>query len=199
VVTPSQLERYLTQEAQPWEALTHTKLRFVAGREELGPPVLAMVQRRIFELASKRGFPQAIAEMRTRLEKSNRYAHSFKLARGGFYDIDFIASFLILRSASLGSGNTLERLEHLHRTGIVQTADFEELRGATMLYRTADHVIRLATGRARPELPAAEHARTTVEGLVYTILPQKEVGDVQQYLNLTAEKVRTIFRRILES
>ena len=199
VTTPVQLERYLADEAQPWEALTYTKLRFVAGREELCPPLLAMVQSRIFELASRRGFSQAVLEMRSRLERSNRYAHSFKLARGGFYDIDFIASFLMLRHASLHSGNTLHRLEHLHGQGGLETPDLEELRNAATLYRTADHLIRLVTGRARPELPAAEHARAVVEGLVHTILRQKEPGDVQQRLNVTAEGIRSIFRRMLES
>ena len=199
VVTPLQLERYLTQEAQPWEALTYTKLRFVAGREELATSVLPTVQNRILELASKAGFPQAVVEMRTRLERSNRFAHSFKLARGGFYDIDFIASFLMLRHASLHSGNTLHRLEYLHGQGFLETRDFGELHDGATLYRTADHLIRLVTGRARPELSAAEHARTVVQDLVHTILRQKESGDVQQRLNLSAEKVRAIFRRILQS
>jgi glutamine synthetase adenylyltransferase len=158
-----------------------------------------MVQSRIFELASKPGFPQAVMEMRTRLEKSNRYAHSFKLARGGFYDVDFIASFLMLRHASLHSGSTLHRLGHLHGKGFLESAEFDGLREAAMLYRTADHVIRLVTGRARPELPEAEHARSAVEDLVCTVLGQNETGDTQQKLNITAERVRAIFRQILES
>lgn len=199
VTTPAQLERYLADEAHPWEALTYTKLRFVAGREDHAGPVREIVQRRIFKFACRPGFPQAVAEMRARMEKSNRYAHSFKLARGGFYDIDFIASFLMVRHAFLRPGNTLERLKQLHRSGVMQTADFEELHDATMLYRTADHLIRLVTGRARPELPDAEHARAVVEDLLNTILRQKETGDVQQRLNITAEKVRSIFHRMLES
>ena len=158
-----------------------------------------MVQSRISELASRRGFSQAVLEMRSRLERSNRYAHSFKLARGGFYDIDFIASFLMLRHASLHSGNTLNRLEHLHGRGFLKTPDCEILKDATVLYRTADHIIRLVTGRARPELPDSEHARAVVEDMVHAILRLKEPGDVQQQLNRTAEKVRSIFRRILES
>jgi glutamate-ammonia-ligase adenylyltransferase len=199
VITPAQLERYLADEAQPWEALTYTKLRFVAGREELALSVLPMVESRILKLASATGFAQAVVEMRTRLEKSNRYAHSFKLAPGGFYDIDFIVSFLMLRSASPGSGNTLSRLEHLQRTGVMQRADVDELRSATILYRTAEHLIRLVTGRARPELPAAEHARAAVEDLAGNILGQNETGDTQHRLNITAERVRATFRRILES
>ncbi|HET7871604.1 MAG TPA: hypothetical protein VFL42_03770, partial [Terriglobales bacterium] len=168
VVTAQQLERYLAEEAQPWEALTYTKLRFVAGREDLKLQVLTSVWHRIVELGSQPGFTQAVREMRGRLEKSNRYAHSFKLARGGFYDIDFMLSYLMLRQALLGEGNTLDRLRYLCQLGAIDAGSGDELECAAVLYRTADHVIRLVTGRARPELPEAEHARAAVEGLVGT-------------------------------
>lgn len=199
VVTPAQLERYLAEDAQPWEALSFTKLRFVAGREDLAALLHPSVNQRIVELASKPDFPQAVIEMRLRLERSNRYPHSFKLARGGFYDIDFIASFLMLRYRSVHSGNTLGRLEHLHRTGTMHAADFEDLRIATLLYRTADHVIRLVTGRARPELPLAEHARPAVENLVRQILGIDHDIPVQEFLKTTAARVRSIFNGALMS
>lgn len=197
VVSPAQLERYLAEEARPWEALTYTKLRFVAGRKDLSAVTLPLVWHRIVETASRPNFAAAVKEMRARLEKSNRYPDSFKLARGGFYDIDFIVSFLVLRGCSLASGNTLERLEHLRHAGLLGSAVFEELRDAALLYRTADHVIRLVTGRPRPELPAAEHARDAVEGIIDRILDRSGITDLQQSLNTTAERVRTIFRQII--
>lgn len=194
VVTPEQLERYLSHEAQAWEALSYTKLRLVAGRKDIAAALLSRVRDLIIEIASRPGFTQAVAEMRARLEKSNRYPHSFKLARGGFYDIDFIASFLLLRSCSLHPGNTLQRLEHLHRCGALEQSTFEQLREATLLYRTADHVIRLVTGRARPELPAAEHARRAVEELVRCDLGWQKSTNLQRELNETAERVRAVFQ-----
>ncbi|HSM79708.1 MAG TPA: hypothetical protein VLT57_18850 [Bryobacteraceae bacterium] len=194
VVAPAQLERYLADEAQPWEALTYTKLRFVAGREDLAPSTLKSVRQRIVEMAARLGFNRAVAEMRERLEKSNRYANSFKLARGGFYDIDFIASYLMLREASLVSGNILERLQHLQQAGALDAAAAGELQKAAILYRTTDHVIRLVTGRARPELPEAEHARAAVEGLVHRIL-QRAPDGLQAELSRTALTVREIFAR----
>jgi glutamate-ammonia-ligase adenylyltransferase len=199
VITSGQLERYLADEAQPWEALTYTKLRFVAGREDLGAILVPKVQHRITEIASRAAFPRAVAEMRVRLEKSNRYPHSFKLARGGFYDIDFIASFLMLRHGSLDSGNTLERLEHLHRCGAIDSPTFEHLRDATLLYRTTDHIIRLVTGRARPELPSAEHARAAVEELTGAILGRRTFQSLQNELSATSELVRSAFLRVLLS
>jgi [glutamine synthetase] adenylyltransferase / [glutamine synthetase]-adenylyl-L-tyrosine phosphorylase len=197
VVTPTMVEKYLADEAQPWEALTYTKLRFVAGREDLAPRVLTGVWHQIVEMAVRPGFPSAVVEMRSRLEKSNRYANSFKLARGGFYDIDFIAAFLMLKSASLTGGNTLDRLEHLHRSGILLDPTFATLHRAALLYRTADHVIRLITGRARPELPEAEHARQATEALINKILNRDSSRDLQAEFRATEDEVREIFTELV--
>jgi glutamate-ammonia-ligase adenylyltransferase len=199
VVTPAQLEKYLADEAQPWEALTYTKLRLVAGRKDVSALTLPLVWRRIAETACHRDFPTEVLEMRARLEKSNRYAKSFKLARGGFYDIDFIASFLMLRLAMLSDGNTLDRLEHLHQNGAVQHPVFAALKRATLLYRTADHVIRLVTGRARPELPEAEHARHATEALVNKILARDAGRDLQGELDATEDDVRELFLQVVRS
>jgi glutamate-ammonia-ligase adenylyltransferase len=199
VVAPAQIERYLGEEALAWEALTYTKLRFVAGREDLVSLVLPQTWHQIVEIACKPGFAQAVAEMRARLEKSNRYAHSFKQARGGFYDIDFLASYLMLRQASLAQGNTLDRLRHLRDLAAFDSAAFHVLCEATALYRTTDHVIRLVTGRARPELPEAEHARGAVENLVNKILGRDLKNDLQERLNETAKQVRAIFEQMIRA
>jgi glutamate-ammonia-ligase adenylyltransferase len=196
VTTPQQLDRYLAEEGRPWEALTYTKLRFIAGREDLKPQTLAPVWHRIVEIAAQPGFAQAVREMRARLERANRYPHSFKQARGGFYDIDFIASSLMLRHASLAQGNTLDRLRHLAQIGALDPAIAGELEQAAILYRTTDHVIRLITGRARPELPEAEHARKAVEDLVGAILGRPKAKDLQDALRETSEEVRGVFERI---
>jgi glutamate-ammonia-ligase adenylyltransferase len=197
VATSAQVERYLAEEALAWEALTYTKLRFVAGRKDVAVPVLAAAWRKIVEIAAGPAFPPAMTEMRVRLEKSNRYARSFKLARGGFYDIDFIASYLMLRKASPIQGNTLDRLQHLRQLDAIDEPTFAELMQAALLYRTADHVIRLVTGRARPELPEAQHARAAVEKLVNRILAREENNDLQGELEQTAKRVRTIFDAII--
>jgi glutamate-ammonia-ligase adenylyltransferase len=197
VVTPAQLEKYLAQEAQPWEGLTYTKLRFVAGRKDIPALISPLVWRRIVEMGSQPGFTQQVLEMRARLEKSNRFAHSFKLARGGFYDIDFIASFLMLRQASVKNGNTLDRLRHLHERRLLKKRVYGTLKRATLLYRTADHVIRLVTGRARPELPEAKHARAAVEQLVSVLLERDPGRDLELDLQMTAQDVREIFAQLI--
>jgi glutamate-ammonia-ligase adenylyltransferase len=198
VVSPAQVERYLAEEAQAWEALSYTKLRFVAGREELAPLVLATAWHQIVKISAQQRFPEAVVEMRDRLEKANRYPHSFKLARGGFYDIDFITSYLMLREASMAQGNTLERLQHLREMRFLDEPEYAQLCDAALLYRTADHVIRLVTGRARPELPEAEHARKSVELLTQRILGGPEEEDLQTRLSAAAEIVRATFLGVME-
>jgi glutamate-ammonia-ligase adenylyltransferase len=197
ITTPAQLERYLAEEAQPWEALTYTKLRFVGGREEMKPLVLASAWHQIVEIAFRPGFRLAVEEMRTRLEKSNRYPNSFKLAAGGFYDIDFLASYLMLTEANLVSGNTEEKLLQLQQAGFLPAAISERLCRAALLYRTTDHAIRLVTGRARPELPAIEHHRQAVEKMVRKVLGWPEETDLQAELQKTQKEVRDIFLGIV--
>src|SRR5262249_46008964 len=197
VVTPGQIERYLADEAQAWEALSYTKLCFVAGRQDLAAQVLTSAWNRIVEIAVQPEFSRAVREMRARLEKSNRYPHSFKLARGGFYDIDFLASYLMLRSSSTAQGNTIDRLRHLQQMGALDATLGEVLVQAAVLYRTADHVIRLVTGRARPELPEAEHARAAVEKLVSGILDRDPRQNLQEQLENTAVRIRKMFEQIV--
>jgi len=197
VATWPQLERYLAEEAQPWEALTYSKLRFVAGRQEMKPLVLARAWHQIVEIAARPGFRLAVQEMRTRLEKSNRYPGSFKLAAGGFYDIDFITSYMTLTQADLTAGNTEEKLRHLRDAGLMSQANAERMRQAALLYRTADHAIRLVTGRVRPELPAIEHQRQAVGNMVAKMLGRPEADDLQPELQRTQVDVREIFRKIV--
>jgi [glutamine synthetase] adenylyltransferase / [glutamine synthetase]-adenylyl-L-tyrosine phosphorylase len=193
VVSSAQLERYLAEEAQPWEALTYSKIRFVAGRKDVAALLLPLVWHQIVEAGRRKGFAAAVLDMRTRLEKSNRYPHSFKLAAGGFYDVDFVASCVMLRQADFLQGNTEERLERLHEAGLLATPVFERLRQAALLYRTTDHAIRLVTGRARPELPTAEHARQATEKMVGRILGGPLAKDLQAALLEIQSQVREIF------
>ena len=197
VIAPQVLEKYLDEEAQPWEALTYTKLRFVAGDRRLAEEIMPAVHSRTVRMAAEPGFAQAVVEMRLRLEKSNRYERSFKLAPGGFYDIDFLASYLMLQAGRPEPENIDDRLQWLQHTGRLNAAVAEVLRDAARLYRTVDHAVRLVTGRARPELPTAEHARAATEALVNRILNRPTGLSVQDELDTAQGSVREIFLRVM--
>ena len=197
VITPAELGKYLAEEAQPWEALTYTKLRFIAGVKKIADEVLPAVYREIARMAANPAFAQAAVEMRGKQEKSNRFAKSFKLAKGGFYDIDFLASYLMLKQIPVHAESTQARLQRLSGVGVLDRTTADKLNEAAVLYRTADHAVRLVTGRARPELPAAEHARRATEMLVRKSLNRTNHGDLQEELEATAVRVREIFNQTL--
>jgi glutamine synthetase adenylyltransferase len=97
----------------------------------------------------------------------------------------------MLKTAQITSENTQLQLQRLRDAGVLDHAAAEDLLQAALLYRTVDHAVRLVTGRARPELPAAEHARQSTESLVSKILNQRQ--DLQGRLDATAVRVRQIF------
>jgi hypothetical protein len=80
---------------------------------------------------------------------------------------------------------------------LLEPSIFEKLREATLLYRTADHAIRLVTGRARPELPTADHARQATEKIVNGIL-KLALSDLQAELSNTQNAVRAIFADVVK-
>ena len=199
VITPAELAAYLEEEAQPWEALTYTKLRFIAGAGDLAQQVLLPVHERITAMAAESSFAQSVIEMRSRLEKSNRYAHSFKLAAGGFYDVDFMASCMALKAGLTVPEQIGSRLRRLAITDTAARSTLEELQRAAILYRSVDHAIRLVTGRSGAELPSSEHARHAIEVLVNRMMQRPHSQDLQRELDETATRVRVVFNEYLKA
>jgi glutamate-ammonia-ligase adenylyltransferase len=193
-ITPVVLGRYIATEAQSWEALTYTKLRFVGGDERLGAEAVASVVMAYARFGEENNFGEEVREMRLKLEAQTDEGN-IRTAPGGMYDIDFLVAFLVVKhGVQTVSGNTRERLKHLGRAGLIQAADLQVLLDASELFRTTEHAVRLVTGRALRELPVSDNARTSVEGIVERILgPQK--NQLQDLLSQTSIRVRKIFER----
>ncbi|MCI0402534.1 MAG: hypothetical protein L0212_03310, partial [Acidobacteria bacterium] len=133
VSTPSGLAAYFSFEAQAWEALTYTKLRFVAGSTELGRRTVAAIHEPLKRFAADPGFPQQVSEMRTRLEASDERSN-FKTSPGGFYDIDFAVAYLLVRHGALDVGGSIhERLYALEERGLLDVNSCATLDSAAEL------------------------------------------------------------------
>jgi [glutamine synthetase] adenylyltransferase / [glutamine synthetase]-adenylyl-L-tyrosine phosphorylase len=220
VVTPAQLATYFAGEAQAWEALTYTKLRPVAGAHDVAHQAVGAVIRSLSRFASDPGFADAVRTMRTRLERVDPggvtaravprtpdIAGNFKIAPGGFYDIDFIASFLLVRSAAAGPGsageswfprgNIRDTLAGLGRAGALAQPDCEALDRSAELLRATEHIVRLVQGRARKSLPTAAHARATTERMVAQALRREFPDGLEPELRHTAQQVRELFNRLV--
>jgi len=200
LVTPSQLARYFEQEAHAWEALTYTKLRFVAGNGGLGERAIATASALFHRFAPGPAFPGAIREMRARLENVDAPGRSFKTSPGAIYDIDFLCSFLLVKHG-IGDkrGSLRDRLWRCVACGCLDKADAAALDHAAELMRTIDHAVRLVVGRARKWLPTTDHARCMTEKLTAQILRRDFVEGLEAELDQTFVTVRSIYERILPS
>ncbi len=198
VSTPAALSQYFAQEAQAWEALTYTKLRPVAGTEALAEETVLAVESHTPRFARNHAFAAEVRTMRAKLEKTTE--PNFKLAAGGFYDIDFIASYLlVVHQIHDIKGNIRERLHGLAERGLLSDGDCATLDDAAELLRTLEHVIRLVVGRARKSIPAGEYARRTVEQLTARIMGRSFPRGLAPEMEQTFRSVREMYNRLVAS
>ncbi len=196
--TPAQLAAYFEHEAQPWEALMYTKMRFLAGSQSLGERASATLRALFDRFAADSGFNQAVREMRTKLEVAEAPGKSFKYSPGAIYDIDFITSFLLVkRQVADKRGSLRDRLWRCVDCGILDKGDAGVLDHAAELLRTVEHVARLVVGRAVKWLPATEHGRKVTEKLTGQILGREFPEGLEGELDGTFPKVRAIYEKVL--
>ena len=165
VITPRQLSAYFEHEAQPWEALTYLKLRFVAGDRGLGQRTVELSRQSIAEIARRGNFVASLAEMRNRLEVSEA-PPSYKTGAGGAYDIDYLAGTIQARHQLWLAGDLRDRLRLVRENGLLEECEYEILAKAALWLRTVEHLVRLVTGRPHKWLPVAEHAHRAVQKLL---------------------------------
>jgi [glutamine synthetase] adenylyltransferase / [glutamine synthetase]-adenylyl-L-tyrosine phosphorylase len=197
VNTAEELATYFAHEAQPWEALTYTKLRFLAGDATLGEKAAQAIRKGSARFSGDAIFGAAVREMRTKLERLEASETGIKTQRGGFYDIDFIVAYLMVRQHVAAEGNTRERLYALAEEGALADDVCATLDAAAELLRAADHAIRLVTGRAKG-LPAAEHARHASERLAAKILRRELSDGLETELQRAGEGIRALYDQIVK-
>ncbi|MGH9504023.1 MAG: hypothetical protein ACRD20_14320 [Terriglobales bacterium] len=197
--TPTQLTAYFEQEAQAWEALMYTKLRFLVGSHSLGERATAMLKTLFERFALDAGFAPAVREMRTKLELAEAPGKSFKSSPGAIYDIDFITSFLLIKHGVVDKrGSLRDRLWRCVEARILNKSDAGVLDHAAELLRTVEHVTRVVVGRAGKWLPATEHGRKITEKLTGQILERDFPDGLEGELDQTFSRVRAIYDRVFE-
>jgi len=198
VITPKNLEEYFATEAQAWEALMYTKLRFICGDARLGLRAQAATEVLFRRFATEDGFSAAVRQMRQKLQEASAPEKSIRTSAGGFYDTDFITSFLLVRHGIRPKLGTLrDRLWRCSGGGLIDKKDAAALDHAAELGRTVEHVLRLVIGRNVRWLPSAAHARQACEKLTSQVLHQDFPNGLEQKLLSTFLEVRQIYDRVL--
>jgi len=197
VNTAASLRLYFSDEAQAWEALTFTKLRFIAGSAEVGANAIAEIRDSIRRFAADQSFTREVREMRKRLQAAASQL-DFKNSAGGFYDIDFILSVLQVKNNLVPSSiNTRAQIQALASRHLLSAEDARVLDEAAELLRACDHALRLVTGRSRKSLPDNEAARAAATDLTEKILRRKFASGLQSELQQSAARVREVYERLL--
>ena len=198
LVTPAQLEAYFEHEAQAWEALMYTKLRFLTGSRSLSEQAQKTLDTLFVRFAADPGLLPALREMRTKLENAEAGEKNLKTSAGGMYDIDFVVSFLLIkRGIPDKCGTVRERIWRCAAAGLLEKADAGALDHAAELLRTVEHVVRVVVGRTRKWLPATEHAGEVTEELTSRILRRKFPEGLEEELLRTFRGVRGVYQKVM--
>jgi glutamate-ammonia-ligase adenylyltransferase len=198
LITPKQLTKYFAEEAEAWEALSFTKLRFVAGQRNLGERAASASRILFARFAADPDFPRAVRDMRAKQENADS-SRNFKTSPGATYDIDFLCSFLLVKHGITQTGGTLrDRLWRCAAAGLLQKSDAGALDHAGELLRTVNHLVCLVVGRDAKWLPPNEHVRATVEKLTAKMLNREFSDGLEAEIDRTCREVRAICDRIVK-
>jgi [glutamine synthetase] adenylyltransferase / [glutamine synthetase]-adenylyl-L-tyrosine phosphorylase len=145
----SSFERYYAEEAWTWEMQALTRLRPVAGDEELGRRVLAVARTALARPRDEAKTLAEVADMRARMdrERPSRSMWDLKLAPGGLVDIEFIVQALQLtwaaRASAVVCANTGEAIKELVAAGALAPDAGARLAGAWTLWSNLQQVLRI--------------------------------------------------------
>jgi [glutamine synthetase] adenylyltransferase / [glutamine synthetase]-adenylyl-L-tyrosine phosphorylase len=198
LITVPQLQAYFAGEAEEWEALLYTKLRFLAGTKELAFRAAQATNLLFQRFAKDPGFLPALRSMREKLEGTHAGEKNFKTIPGATYDIDFITGQLLVKHGIREKNGTLrDRLWRCAAAGLLEKKDAARLDHAAELLRTAEHFVRLVVGRGGKWLPAADHARRVIADLTGRALERSFGDNLESELNGACIEVRGIYDRVL--
>lgn len=203
VVTSDGLINYIHEGAQVWEALTYLKACPVGGDAILGEEITARVARAVFESFS--AYPALageLREMRSRLEKELLVPPSnTKTAPGGYYDVEFVVSSVLLRNrmAIPPGTNIAGRIKALHSAGLMAVEDALILRDGAAFLRSVDHAVRLVRGKAAPGLPEHVGHAAAIEDLARRWELTRAGESLSTRLRDIQQQVRAAYHRLTSS
>lgn len=191
-VSRRRLSEYYLTEAQPWERLALTKVRYVAGDEEFSHKVETEARELAFSLPLTGETLQALSDIRQKVIKAAS-PRDIKRAEGGIGDIEFVVRLLQLRHAEkhpdLKRGDVLGALDALGRHQLVPEAHHGGLHDAYLLLRRVENRIRMMHGRSESNLPEAE------EGLA-DLSRRVDMEDIAGRVDQARRSVRTAYSDI---
>jgi glutamate-ammonia-ligase adenylyltransferase len=154
---------YHQQSARLWERQALTKLRAIAGDEELGKEARAIAESCIYQdhehepRATAEGIAQGRNQIWSQLVAPQKRI-DFKAGHGGLIDIEFAAQYLQLvhggNSEGLRTTSTTEALATASELGLASVENCELLIEGYRFLRRLEHRLRIVHDRSEHHLPS---------------------------------------------
>ena len=143
-------EAYQAASAWTWEHMALVRARVASGP----PDLRARLEAAILKVLARRRDPERllreVADMRRRIAEHNKAKGMWdlKFVRGGLFDLDFMAQYLLLRHAADQPGiiahESTEIFERAAQIGILPGPVVDTLQSALTLWRQLQALLRLA-------------------------------------------------------
>lgn len=155
-------QRYHTKSARLWEQQSLTKLRRIAGSEELGQQVERVAKECIYGNRdfSKEYISSEVRTMRDRIWKelvAPQKRIDLKAGHGGLIDIEFTAQYLQLLHGpahpSLHTGSTVEAISQAVELSLIPEEDGQLLLDGYDFLRRLEHRLRIVHDRSEHYFP----------------------------------------------
>ncbi len=194
---------YYQRWGETWEMQALLRATFIAGDEELGEKFLTAIDPlRYPENGADAQTVMKVRRMKARVDNerlprgANRRTHT-KLGSGALTDIEWTVQLLILlhahESPQLHNTSTLECLDVLEETQILEPVDVERLRTAWLTATKARNAIVLTRGKRADELPQPGPYLAQVAAAAGWD-PQDSGGFMEDYLRATRRARRVVER-----
>ena len=193
----SSFERYYDEEAWTWELQSLTRLRAVAGNQDLGARVEELARAVVVRPRDRGKTLADVADMRARMERERRARNRWdlKLAPGGLVDIEFVtqALQLVAQASSALSPNTGEAIVALAAHGVLDEQSRALLHDAWTLWSDLQQALRICVaGEFEPsEASPALLARLAQIGRA------ADFGALEERIATLQDAVRSVFAQLV--
>ncbi|MFT0891128.1 bifunctional [glutamine synthetase] adenylyltransferase/[glutamine synthetase]-adenylyl-L-tyrosine phosphorylase [Pseudochelatococcus sp. G4_1912] len=191
---------YYANNAETWEHMALTRARVVAGDASLANDVTAAIRKVLRQKRDRGALATAVRDMRALIasEKGEADVWDMKLARGGLFDLEFLAQYLVLAhaadhpelTADVGTARVFDVAGEL---GLLTPETAETLRAGYRLLSDVFQWQRLTVEGAFDPDKVAAPVITRIAGAVG--LPDGKV--LALHLDETRAQVRAVFDALL--
>jgi [glutamine synthetase] adenylyltransferase / [glutamine synthetase]-adenylyl-L-tyrosine phosphorylase len=155
------LEQYYQSQGRDWERYAMIKARVVAGDQEAGAELLAMLRPFMFRRYLDFAAIEALRSLKTMIQREVQrrgMQDNVKLGSGGIREIEFIGQAFQLihggRDRSLQQRPILPVLDVLAANAYLPDEAVDELKGAYLFLRDTEHVLQAIDDRQTQMLPS---------------------------------------------